>query len=80
MDMNYKIAALDILKERNKKGDTIICVIHDINLAYKYSDHIIVIKDGKLYKQGDPNDVLNVDTIRDVFGISVEKIENKGFL
>lgn len=80
MDINYKVLSLKILKEKVREGKTILCVMHDINLAYKYSDHIIMLKEGKVYNYGKPDSILNTSSIKEVFEIEVEKIEKKGFL
>ncbi|KGK85781.1 ABC transporter ATP-binding protein [Clostridium sp. HMP27] len=76
LDIKYKIEVLDLLKELNKKEQrTIVIVLHDINLACRYADHIIAIKDGKVYDEGDPKKVINKKLIKDVFGINSKIIE-----
>lgn len=76
LDIKYKIEVLDLLKELNKKEQrTIVIVLHDINLACRYADHIIAIKDGKVYDEGDPKKVINEKLIKDVFGINSKIIE-----
>lgn len=76
LDIKYKIEVLDLLKELNKKEQrTIVIVLHDINLACRYADHIISIKDGKVYAEGDPKKVINEKLIKDVFGINSKIIE-----
>lgn len=76
LDIKYKIEVLDLLKELNKKEQrTIVIVLHDINLACRYADHIIAIKDGKVYDEGDPKKVISEKLIKDVFGINSKIIE-----
>ncbi|MBE6068456.1 MAG: ABC transporter ATP-binding protein [Clostridium lundense] len=76
LDIKYKIEVLDLLKELNKKEQrTIVIVLHDINLACRYADHIIAIKDGKVYAEGDPKKVISEKLIKDVFGINSKIIE-----
>ena len=50
-------------------------LLHDINLAARYSDRLALLKQGKLYTVGCPIDVLNPDILRDVFDIEVAVIE-----
>ncbi|QGU94388.1 ATP-binding cassette domain-containing protein [Clostridium bovifaecis] len=70
LDIKYRIEVLDLLKTLNKvENRTIIMVLHDINLAFRYADYIIALKDGKVYSQGVPKDIVNEDLIRDVFDI-----------
>jgi len=70
LDIKYKIEVLDLLKELNKKSNrTIVMVLHDINLACRYADHIVAIKDGRVYGEGSPFDIINEKLIKDVFDI-----------
>jgi len=80
MDIYYKIKSLELLKKKVTSDRCIICVMHDLNLVYQYSDYVILMKEGKVYAQGMPNEVLNEGTIKAVYGILVEYIKNKGFL
>ena len=52
-------------------------VLHDINQAAQYSDKIIVLKNGKKFKEGKPMEILNPQLIKDVYRVdSVMEIEN----
>ena len=51
-------------------GTTIVMVLHDINQAIKYSDNVVVMKDGVLVKEGRANDIINENLIRKVYGVS----------
>lgn len=71
LDIKYKIEVLDLLKELNEKENrTIVIVLHDINLACRYADHIIAIKDGKVYGEGKPEEIISEDLIKEVFQIN----------
>ncbi|MCH4888257.1 ABC transporter ATP-binding protein [Acidaminobacter sp. JC074] len=78
MDIYHTIKSLNMLKGLSDKN--IICVMHDLNLVYQYSDHVILLKDGKVYAEGIPKEVLTEDAIKAVYGISMEYIENKGYI
>jgi len=70
LDVKYIIEVLDLLKSLNKtEKRTIIIVLHDINLASRYADHIIAIKQGTVYAQGTPKEIINEKLIKDVFSI-----------
>lgn len=76
LDIRYKIEVLDLLKNLNKQENrTIVIVLHDINLACRYADHIIAIKDGKVYAEGEPEKIINEKLIKDVFSINSKVIE-----
>lgn len=71
LDIKYKIEVLDLLKNLNQtENRTIVVVLHDINLACRYADHIIAIKDGRVYAEGKPEEIIDEQLIRDVFDIS----------
>ncbi|MDF2840261.1 MAG: yusV [Clostridia bacterium] len=76
LDIKYKIEVLDLLKHLNQhEGRTIVMVLHDINLACRYADHIIAIKDGKVYDEGNPIEIITEKLINDVFDINAKIIE-----
>ena len=81
LDVRYQIEILRLVKKLNTEyGITIIMVLHDINQSIAYSDCIIAMKDGKVLAEGNPNDVINEELIKNVYGIelSVKRIgENK---
>lgn len=71
LDIKYKIEVLDLLKKLNEKENrTIVIVLHDINLACRYADHIIAIKDGKVYGEGKPEEIISEALIKEVFQIN----------
>jgi len=75
LDVCYQIEIMNLLKELVEKlGLTIICAIHDLNLAARYSDKIILINGGRIKGIGRPIEVLTKENLRDVFKIEA-KIE-----
>ncbi|CAH2212030.1 ABC transporter ATP-binding protein [Tepidibacter aestuarii] len=81
MDISQKIKCLKIIKKLvDTKNVTVISVIHDLNLAYMFSDEVCVLKDGKVVANGKTNDVMTTDFIGEVFDIQVDQVEDKGFL
>ncbi|HWV35424.1 MAG TPA: ABC transporter ATP-binding protein [Thermomicrobiales bacterium] len=70
LDVSAQIDLLDIVWRLNRMhGKTIVMVLHDLNLAARYADHIIAMKDGEIIATGDPADVITGDLARNVFGI-----------
>ncbi len=79
LDLKYQVGILNICKELNKKDNlTVICILHDINLASRYSDNIILLKDGKIHSLDKPNNVITKKNIKEVYDIDVDvkNIEN----
>ncbi|MFI3614688.1 ABC transporter ATP-binding protein [Streptococcus uberis] len=70
LDINHQLEILELLRSLNKESQkTIIMVLHDLNLASRYSDYLVSIKDGKIAYQGDPSVIMTPEIIRDIFGI-----------
>jgi|SRR5690625_589731 len=70
LDMGHQLEVLELLKELNEKqACTIIMVLHDLNQAARFSDHIIALKDGIVVKTGNSDDVMQYDVLRQVFQI-----------
>lgn len=77
LDLKYQISLFDIMKRLNKdENKTIITVSHDLNLAGKYSDRIILMKEGTVYSDSDVVNSLTEDNIKYVFGINTEVLGN----
>ena len=76
LDINYQLQLLELLKQLNRERQlTIITVLHDINLAARYSDRLALLKDGNLYAIGKPAEVLTPEIVATVFGVRVARIE-----
>lgn len=70
LDVTHQVEVLDLLTDLNRDfGTTIVMVLHDLNLAARYADHLVAIKGGRLYAAGAPSDVLTETCVRDVFGL-----------
>lgn len=70
LDVSHQIEVLDLLTDLNRvRGTTIVMVLHDLNLAARYADHLIALADGRLHAAGEPATVLTEDGVRAVFGL-----------
>lgn len=75
LDLTHQIEVLDLLHEMNEHDNrTIVMVLHDINLACRYADHIVAVKDGTIYAQGTPSDIVGTTMIEEVFRLKCEVI------
>lgn len=70
------------LMTKNLFGITIIMVLHDINQAIAYSDNVIGMKDGKVLVEGDPEEVITEESIRELYGIElgVTRVDGRKFV
>lgn len=73
LDMAHQLEVLHLLQKLNEEEDrTIIMVVHDLNHASRYADHIVAIKAGTVMSKGAPFEVMTQDILREVFGIEVD--------
>ena len=71
LDIYYQLELLELVKELNAKhGLTIVMVLHDINQAIRYSNHIILMKNGQIVAEGLPRDIITKAVIKDVYGVN----------
>lgn len=73
LDMAHQLEVLELLHKLNAdQKRTIIMVLHDLNQAARFADYIIALKDGKVVKAGNCEDVINPKTLKEVFQIDAE--------
>lgn len=85
LDINHQIEVLELLKELNKKQNlTIISVLHDLNLASRYSDKLVLLKDGQILKSGNVGEVLTASNIENAYNmraiVELNKFTNSLFI
>ena len=76
LDPAHQLAILDLVQELNCKGRTIVMVVHDMAHAAKYSDNVVVLRDGQIVEQGPTQETLDSELIRRAFGISTLMVED----
>ncbi|WP_223691119.1 ABC transporter ATP-binding protein [Leifsonia poae] len=70
LDISHQIDVLDLLLDLNAtRGTTVVMVLHDLNLAARYADHLIAMREGAVVAAGDPGTVVTAELVRDVFGV-----------
>ncbi|MFF2911368.1 ABC transporter ATP-binding protein [Paenibacillus sp. NPDC057934] len=73
LDMAHQLEVLQLLQKLNEeKGRTIIMVVHDLNHASRYAQHMVAIKSGTVISEGAPADVMTTPVLREVFGIEAD--------
>lgn len=71
LDIFHQIEILEIVKKLNKdNGLTVVMVLHDINQAIKYSHNIVVMKDGKIVKEGKSENVIDENLLKEVYKVN----------
>jgi iron complex transport system ATP-binding protein len=70
LDLAHQVEVLDLLHELNEvEGRTIVMVLHDLNQASRYADHVVAMAAGRIVAEGRPVDVVTRELVREVFAI-----------
>jgi iron complex transport system ATP-binding protein len=71
LDINHQVELLRLLRQLNQEsGKTIVAVLHDLNLASRFCDHIIAMADGSIAAEGPPSEVITAELVEKVFGLA----------
>ncbi|RLI81388.1 ABC transporter ATP-binding protein [Archaeoglobales archaeon] len=81
LDIKHQLEVMEIIRKIVKeKGITAIVAIHDLNLASRYTDRIVMMYEGKIFAAGEPFSVLTPSNIRTVYGVEVKVINDNGII
>ena len=69
LDIAHQYDLMELLRGLHEEGKTVIAVLHDLNQAARYADHLIVMKDGEVVTTGAPGEVVTAELIHEVFGL-----------
>jgi len=79
LDMKHSVQIMKILRKLvDELGKTVIIVLHDINFASVYSDHIVALKNGRVVKDGPTNDIINSDALKEIYDMDIPVQEQNG--
>lgn len=77
LDLAHQLEVLNLLEELNKKqGTTIVMVIHELNNAARFADHMIGVKKGKIACQGSAYEVMTKENLKELFNIDAEIVSD----
>jgi len=77
LDINHQVEIFDLIKRLNSERDlTVVIVSHDLNMAAEYCDRLILLKNGRVYKDGSPREVITEADIREVYEANVVVSDN----
>ena len=79
LDLSHQIKLMNMLKKLSNDGVGILLILHDLNLAFNFSDYIAIIKNGKLFAYDKPLNIINKNILEDVFELTfnVDIIDDK---
>ncbi|AXI70036.1 ABC transporter ATP-binding protein [Streptomyces bacillaris] len=76
LDLAHAIDVLDLVDDLHESGCTVVMVLHDLNLATRYSDNLVVMRAGRILAQGHPRDVITAELLHEAFGLQATVIDD----
>ncbi|NMM92283.1 ABC transporter [Rhodococcus sp. SRB_17] len=77
LDLAHSMEVLDLVDQLHEEmGRTVVMILHDLNLAVRYSDHLIVMRDGAVVAAGIPKDIISAELLLEVFGLEAVVIDD----
>jgi iron complex transport system ATP-binding protein len=80
LDIRHQLEVLSVAREMRGRGLGVVAVLHDLNQAAQLADHLLVLHQGRLFCQGQPEEALTAETIRVVFGVQPAPKPAKDFI
>jgi iron complex transport system ATP-binding protein len=72
LDLKHQVQVFELMRRLNREhGLTIVAALHDLNLAALFFPRVVMLRDGKVYRDGSPKEVLTEKTIEEVYGVRV---------
>ena len=75
LDIAHQVEVLDLVRRLatpapdGSRGRTVVTVLHDLNQASRYADHLIAMKSGRIVAEGHPREIVTAELVREVFGL-----------
>ncbi|APE33433.1 iron-dicitrate transporter ATP-binding subunit [Nocardia mangyaensis] len=77
LDIAYQIQLLDLCRSLNRDaGRTVVAVLHDLNHAFRYADHLIAMRDGRVVAAGPPAEIVTVALVHEVFSLRCRIVDD----
>lgn len=69
LDLNYQFHVMDLVRKETRKRNIVTLVVHDINIALRHGEHVLMLKNGELIADGAPAKVISADSLAQVYGV-----------
>ncbi|MFT4262080.1 MAG: ABC transporter ATP-binding protein [Nocardioides sp.] len=76
LDLAHQLEVLDLARRLVGGGKTVVTVLHELHLAFRYADHLVVMRAGRILAQGPPREVVTAELIEQVYDLRVRIIED----
>ncbi|MET0867608.1 MAG: heme ABC transporter ATP-binding protein [Pseudorhodoplanes sp.] len=74
LDPRHQFVVMEILRRVARSGGAVLAVVHDLALAARYADRVLILEKGRIAAQGKPDEALNPDRIATVFGVEADMV------
>ena len=78
LDARHQLVVMDLLRHDARRGGAVLAVLHDLTLAARFADHVMLMQNGRIVAQGAVKDVLTAERIASVFGVAAEIVDIGG--
>src|SRR5699024_7136088 len=76
LDVSHQLDVLDLLADLNStSGTTVVMVLHDLNLAARYADHLVVMGQGQVLTHGTPAEVVTPEVVAEAFALTCQVLD-----
>ncbi|MEM7336972.1 MAG: ABC transporter ATP-binding protein [Chloroflexota bacterium] len=77
LDIGFQLEVMELIEKLNhERGMTILLVLHDLNQAARYSNRMIVLREGSIVADGPPTEILTADLVADVFNVRANIVKD----
>ncbi len=76
LDLTHQVATLRTVRERVDGGLTAVAVLHDLSLASRVADHVVLLHHGRVHGVGPPEQVLTSETLKPVYGVPIDALSD----
>jgi iron complex transport system ATP-binding protein len=78
LDPRHQLVVMELLRQQARAGNAVLATMHDLTLAARFADRVIVMHQGRLVAKGSPAEALNRETLANVFGIDAQVVDLGG--
>ncbi len=74
LDIAHQVEVLNLARRLHREGRTVVAVLHELHLAFRYATHLVVMRSGRIVAQGDPRQVVTPQLIEEVFDLPCQVV------
>jgi iron complex transport system ATP-binding protein len=78
LDARHQLVVMNVLRNAARAGAAVLAVLHDLSLAARFADNVLLMQAGRIITQGEAKDVLTTERIAQVFGVAAQMVEIDG--